>query len=1048
MAKFTSYARPGGFDPIQVPDETNKYLNQGNNAIQSLKQAAAFDIAEKNRQLSALNKNNQLEASNRQFVFQRDTENRQRVQQAILGNYEITARNAETQAINQANFYKQLGDFSTVAVQAATDVTKLVRNAQQERFDLSVQKAGGASVQLRTELTKLGNNFSDEVLTTNPYFQELIHNNGVTTNDIRYLAKNVNSGLWSNSRAVAEALGREAAQYPLLNSDKKFDIDGQQISLAEAEANGLPEVRHKIWSQLNTEAYRTILQPANNGKGFSTAIQQQYINPQLRAEENASIQRTSAKFRSETNQRLANETFQTLDQLNKDGGGALIGRKIEQATGVQRTSLISQSIKYGTQLSQIPGREQDAIRFAEQLFGYETLKDGKLQKFGDVIAGRQDALDYAQSVEQARDRLHQRTIKEAQKPLIDAQIAEAQILAERPPQTREEVEKLYGLLRQKYSGYTSPRLEAILQNETTEAKAVAEMDKNFAKLAEVGLLTQEEMDRVGAPLALRSKYGSIASATSKDSSLNGSYKAQMQSIEDAVKGIPGVVKGPNSVLNWTVGIKIEQLQNRFMSRMATLRTAGNTDPGLATQVAASIIKEFQASPNVSMKAGEFGGFNDILNVSGPNGRATARSRHIFDGLAQASRENRSNTFLDQDGSVYTVSELRDIVEGSKKPGWKPDAMAVEVGRRLGVSPLTVINRQIAARQDSSLPLVNLPQPLLQYQQGVRPEFSRMLERYQTPALSTRAMGSTNTFNAATVPNKLGYNLGELIQTTAAKYNLPPGVLAGLLSHESMGFSEDVLTGRRLSRNSKGELVGAIGIAQFMPGTAAELGVDPLNIPQAIDGAARYLVAMINHPTNPGKSLNRAIQMYNSGPYGVGQSEENRKYFGLVMDQAYKYGHGQALQSRATMRPSMRRFGAVDFERPSSIVFETSSGQPGVDLYFESKQFPAVLDGVVKDVSRESGYGNYVVIESTDPSTGEKVDVLYGHLADGVALRPGQQIEAGDIIGIQGGTGNVRSVDGTIASIDFLAPAPRGSRSMKPYRDFDNLRRYVVTQLQR
>jgi hypothetical protein len=264
----------------------------------------------------------------------------------------------------------------------------------------------------------------------------------------------------------------------------------------------------------------------------------------------------------------------------------------------------------------------------------------------------------------------------------------------------------------------------------------------------------------------------------------------------------------------------------------------------------------------------------------------------------------------------------------------------------------------------------------------------------------------------------------------------------MLSHESMGFSEDVLTGRRLSPS------GAVGIAQFMPGTAAELGVDPLNIPQAIDGAARYLVAMINHPTNPGKSLNRAIQMYNSGPYGVGQSAENRAYFGKVMNQAYKYGHGQALQSRATMRPSMRRFGAVDFERPSSIVFETSSGQPGVDLYFESKQFPAVLDGVVKDVSRESGYGNYVVIESTDPSTGEKVDVLYGHLADGVALRPGQQIEAGDIIGIQGGTGNVRSVDGTIASIDFLAPAPRGSRSMEPYRDFDNLRRYVVTQLQR
>lgn len=168
-----------------------------------------------------------------------------------------------------------------------------------------------------------------------------------------------------------------------------------------------------------------------------------------------------------------------------------------------------------------------------------------------------------------------------------------------------------------------------------------------------------------------------------------------------------------------------------------------------------------------------------------------------------------------------------------------------------------------------------------------------------------------------------------------------------------------------------------------------------------------------------------------------------------MKEAYKYGHGtQALRHSSTMRSSMRSLGQVDFEAPVSIVFETASGQPGVDLYFNSKRFPAVLGGVVKDVSRESGYGNYIVIESTDPMTGQKVDVLYAHLADGMSVQPGQQIDAGDIIGIQGGTGNVRSFDGTIASIDFLAPAPRGSKSMAPYSNFDKLRRYVVSQLQR
>lgn len=133
---------------------------------------------------------------------------------------------------------------------------------------------------------------------------------------------------------------------------------------------------------------------------------------------------------------------------------------------------------------------------------------------------------------------------------------------------------------------------------------------------------------------------------------------------------------------------------------------------------------------------------------------------------------------------------------------------------------------------------------------------------------------------------------------------------------------------------------------------------------------------------------------------------------------------------------------------SSVNFEDyvpgKSGQPGVDLYFEDKQFPVVMPGLVKDISYEPGYGHYVVVESTDPETGEQVDVLYGHLATRTHLRKGQQVSEGQLVGIQGGTGNVRSADGTIASIDFLAPAPEGSGSMIPYRNFDRLRRRIVS----
>jgi hypothetical protein len=134
---------------------------------------------------------------------------------------------------------------------------------------------------------------------------------------------------------------------------------------------------------------------------------------------------------------------------------------------------------------------------------------------------------------------------------------------------------------------------------------------------------------------------------------------------------------------------------------------------------------------------------------------------------------------------------------------------------------------------------------------------------------------------------------------------------------------------------------------------------------------------------------------------------------------------------------------------SSITYDT--GQPGIDVFFEDHNFPAVLPGIVKDRGYQvnangSGYGHYLVIESIDPDTGKLVDVLYGHLPTKPSQSIGQKIQLGQIIGKQGGTGSVQSYDGTIASIDFLAPAPSGSGSMTPYSNYDSLRKRIASQL--
>jgi hypothetical protein len=133
----------------------------------------------------------------------------------------------------------------------------------------------------------------------------------------------------------------------------------------------------------------------------------------------------------------------------------------------------------------------------------------------------------------------------------------------------------------------------------------------------------------------------------------------------------------------------------------------------------------------------------------------------------------------------------------------------------------------------------------------------------------------------------------------------------------------------------------------------------------------------------------------------------------------------------------------------SVRIETpgNSFQPGMDLWFADKRFGAVLPGTVKEIRRNNGnYGNMIVVESTDPVTGDQVDVVYAHL-DNISVTPGQRINPGQMVGIQGGTGRVVSQDGTIASVDFLAPAPAGSNSMTPYRNWLQLANRLKAQIE-
>lgn len=107
--------------------------------------------------------------------------------------------------------------------------------------------------------------------------------------------------------------------------------------------------------------------------------------------------------------------------------------------------------------------------------------------------------------------------------------------------------------------------------------------------------------------------------------------------------------------------------------------------------------------------------------------------------------------------------------------------------------------------------------------------------------------------------------------------IPRDVLARLLYQESR-YRADIITGATRSP------VGALGIAQFMPATATEMGIDPLNPTQAIDGAARYLARLY-------RSLGTWTQALAAYNWGIGNVQrkgiaaaprETRLYYSQIL----------------------------------------------------------------------------------------------------------------------------------------------------------------------
>lgn len=124
-------------------------------------------------------------------------------------------------------------------------------------------------------------------------------------------------------------------------------------------------------------------------------------------------------------------------------------------------------------------------------------------------------------------------------------------------------------------------------------------------------------------------------------------------------------------------------------------------------------------------------------------------------------------------------------------------------------------------------------------------------------------------------------------------------------------------------------------------------------------------------------------------------------FADTLSEAIAGGGGFGIRKLISPPTSRERENVItsDFGERIDPIDGTHSNHTGVDLgAAEGTAIPAAKDGVVISAGERGGYGNAIEVAHTDGTS-----TLYAH-ASGVAVNPGDQVNAGDVLGWVGQTG--------------------------------------------
>ena len=386
------------------------------------------------------------------------------------------------------------------------------------------------------------------------------------------------------------------------------------------------------------------------------------------------------------------------------------------------------------------------------------------------------------------------------------------------------------------------------------------------------------------PITLR-KQGIAAYKALREQKYGADDKDITDGIISTARDLTGVIgDGPNSVQTLQVRTALDRLYVKKRQTFENPKEAWN-----------AVLEEVEASrtnPNgqfyVEVTA-EGLNKNILPNIQKPSKDQTERLNYVQKKMLEVGTDTVNQAFVldDSEGMDYTYKT-------SKTPGQMVDfGLGIrEFADKYGFTYTEVFNAHRKANNAATgenKPLIG--QSALD--EVTSPDISRLIfNPYNNKTRSLRGAaqqdgtvrnrlrmsmgGSDQSFNSDSIPS--GY--GSIISDAASRNGIPPSILAGLIDAES-SFDPSAVSP-----------VGARGLGQFMPPTAAEFGVNVNDPVSSIDGAARYLRYLTDYFNG---DLEKAIYAYNGGMGNIEKfngpipgNQENQEYFNKVITNSNRY----------------------------------------------------------------------------------------------------------------------------------------------------------------